>query len=261
MDKSRIWGKEPFSRKFLSLRYNIPLAVHNQCDGGKKMEKTGKPKNAKFAAFLKKNLYLILMIVCVIAIATMVGVTYAIRQKTGDSVDVALNEDPSEDKPGETTDPTEQTEPTGPAEPTTSNEVIFTLPLEGEVVGVFANDTLVYNATLNQWATHEAYDVAAEVGTEVKCVYAGKVESITTSVLRGTEVVVLHENGMKTIYSLLGSNVNVSVGQDVKKGDVIGKIAETGTFEKHKGPHLHLEVWDAEGSKVDPMQFFESTDK
>ena len=220
------------------------------------MEKTNKPKNAKFAAFIKKNLYLILMIVCVIAIATMVAVTYALKAKgTDGAVDVATREqktEPSENTPKE---PTETTEPTG------SEEVLFALPLEGETVGVFANDTLVYNATLNQWATHEAYDVAAEAGTEVKCVYDGKVESITTSVLRGTEVVVLHKNGMKTIYSLLGSDVKVSVGADVKKGDVIGKIAESGTFEKHKGPHLHLEVWNAEGEKVDPVQFFESTDK
>ena len=225
------------------------------------MEKTNKPKNQKFANFIKKNLYLILMIVCVIAIATMVAVTYALKQKNGeDVIDASITETPApSDNVPVTVEPDPEpinTEPVAVVE-----EVLFSLPLEGETVGVFANDTLVYNATLNQWATHEAYDVAAEVGTEVKCVYGGKVESITTSVLRGTEVVVLHESGMKTVYSLLGSDVSVTVGQTVKKGDVIGKIAETGTFEKHKGPHLHLEVWDAEGEKVDPMQFFESADK
>ena len=216
------------------------------------MEKSSKTKNQKFASFIKKNLYLILMIVCVIAIATMVAVTYAVKQKTANgAIDVSGKEQP----------PAEDPKDPGPETPTSTDEVLFSLPLEGETVGVFANDTLVYNATLNQWATHEAYDVAAEAGTEVKCVYDGKVESITTSVLRGTEVVVLHKNGMKTIYSLLGSDVKVTVGAEVKKGDVIGKIAETGTFEKHKGPHLHLEAWNAEGEKVDPMQFFESTDK
>ena len=224
------------------------------------MEKTNKPKNARFTSFIKKNLYLILMIVCVIAIATMVAVTYALRQKNaGDAVDVAAKQDQPVNDPPASTEPT-TTEPTT-TEPTVTEEVLFSLPLEGETVGVFANDTLVYNATLNQWATHEAYDVAAEAGTEVKCVYDGRVESITTSVLRGTEVVVLHKNGMKTIYSLLGSDVKVSVGSEVKKGDVIGKIAETGTFERHKGPHLHLELWDAQGEKIDPVQFFESTDK
>ena len=221
------------------------------------MEKTNKPKSQKFTNFIRKNLYLILMIVCVIAIATMVAVTYALKQKSGgETVDAVITEQPTEDTP--VIDPT----PTDPTEPVqTEEEVLFSLPVEGETVGVFANDTLVYNATLNQWATHEAYDVAAETGTEVKCVYGGKVESITTSVLRGTEVVVLHDNGMKTIYSLLGSDVRVAIGQSVKKGDVIGVIAESGTFEKHKGPHLHLEVWDATGERIDPAQFFESSDK
>ena len=233
------------------------------------MEKTNKPKNQKFVNFIKKNLYLILMIVCVIVIATMVAVTYALKQKSGggEVIDASITETPTQEVPVNNT-PTQDTPVNDtPADPVQSEpvvtveEVLFALPLDGETVGVFANDTLVYNATLNQWATHEAYDVAAEAGTEVKCVYGGKVESITTSVLRGTEVVVLHDNGMKTIYSLLGSDVSVSIGQTVKKGDVIGKIAETGTFEKHKGPHLHLEVWNAEGEKVDPMQFFESADK
>ncbi len=212
------------------------------------MEKTNKPKNAKFASFIKKNLYLILMIVCVIAIATMVGVTYATKHKSLDgAVDAVAKE--KEDEPKE------------PAEETGSAEVVFADPLEGEVVGVFKNDTLVYNATLNQWSTHEALDVAAEVGTEVKCVYDGTVQSVTTSVLRGTEVVIAHENGMKTVYSLLSSDVKVSVGQKVKKGDAIGTIAESGTFEKHKGPHLHLELYDASGNKADPAEFMESSDK
>lgn len=229
------------------------------------MEKTNKPKSGKFASFLRKNLYLILMIVCVIAIATMVAVTYALKQNGGeDVIDASITDTPTDSIPvidtpvNDTPIETAQPDPT----PVVREEVVlFSLPLEGETVGVFANDTLVYNATLNQWATHEALDVAAEAGTEVKCVYGGKVESITTSVLRGTEVVVLHDNGMKTIYSLLGSDVSVSIGQTLKKGDVIGKIAETGTFEKHKGPHLHLEVWDKEGEKIDPVQFFESSDK
>ncbi len=213
------------------------------------MEKTKKAGNAKFASFIKKNLYLILMIVCVIAIATMVAVTYATRHRSLDSaVDASAKE--KEETPKDT-----QTETTA------TSEVVFALPLEGEFVGVFSNDTLVYNATLNQWSTHEAVDIAAPVGTDVKCVYDGTVKSITTSVLKGTEVVVAHENGTQSVYSLLGSDVAVQVDQKVKKGETIGKIAETGTFEKHKGPHLHLELYNAKGEKTDPAEFFESSNK
>jgi len=224
------------------------------------MEKTKKPKNAKFAAFIKKNLYLILMIVCVIAIATMVAVTYATKQHSTDSTVDANANLPTDESSGKN-EPSEPTEPTGPSEPVESAEIVFCLPAKGEIVGVFSNDTLVYNATLNQWSTHEAYDVAAEVGTDVKCVYDGTVKSITTSVLRGTEVVVEHKDGLTSVYSLLDSDVGVTVDQKVKKGDTLGKIAESGTFERHKGPHLHLELYNAAGDKIDPVQYFESSDK
>ena len=197
------------------------------------------------------------MIVCVIAIATMVAVTYATKQRgIDDAVDANVNLPSSE--PQSADEPQANAEPTGPAEP---EPVIYALPAEGEVVGVFSNDTLVYNATLNQWSTHEAYDVAAEVGTEVKCVYDGTVKSITTSVLRGTEVVIEHKDGLTSVYSLLGSEVPVKVNAMVKKGDVIGTIAESGTFEKHKGPHLHYELLNATGEKIDPVQYFESDNK
>ena len=213
------------------------------------MEKAKKQGNAKFASFIRKNLYLILMIVCVIAIATMVAVTYATKHRSlNEAVDAAAKEK-------------EQEKPSESSTETAASEVVFSMPLEGEVVGVFSNDTLVYNATLNQWSTHEAIDLAAPVGTEVKCVYDGTVKSITTSVLRGTEVVVAHANGTKTVYSLLGSDVSIKEEQAIKKGDVIGKIAETGTFEKHKGPHLHLELYNAKGVKADPAEFFESSNK
>ena len=219
------------------------------------MEKSKRVKSAKFATFIKKNLYLILMIVCVIAIATMVGVTYAVNgRSTDEAVDASVNR-PTEEPTDSVTDPTDS------AEPTVTEEIVFCLPAEGEVVGVFSNDTLVYNATLNQWSTHEAYDVAAPVGTEVKCVYDGTVKSVTTSVLRGTEVVLEHKDGLTSTYSLLGEDVTVAVGQSVKKGDAIGKIAESGTFERHKGPHLHYELTDASGERIDPVQYFESTDK
>ena len=72
------------------------------------MEKQSKAKNQKFSNFIKKNLYLILMIACVIAIATMVAVTYALKQKGEvNAVNVAGKEEPQEQT--ETPDPTEQT--------------------------------------------------------------------------------------------------------------------------------------------------------
>ncbi|MEG0770821.1 MAG: peptidoglycan DD-metalloendopeptidase family protein [Clostridia bacterium] len=58
-------------------------------------------------------------------------------------------------------------------------------------------------------------------------------------------------SNMITTYMHLNSSA-VSVGQVVKKGDVIGKVGTTGNST---GPHLHFEVM-AGGTVINPMQFF-----
>lgn len=54
----------------------------------------------------------------------------------------------------------------------------------------------------------------------------------------GLYVVLKHDNGTQTLYAHL-SSVNVSVGQKVSQGDVLGKMGSTG---KSTGTHLHFEI-------------------
>ncbi len=54
----------------------------------------------------------------------------------------------------------------------------------------------------------------------------------------GLYVVVKHSNGTQTLYAHM-SSVNVSVGQKVSQGDVVGKMGNTG---KSTGTHLHFEI-------------------
>ena len=51
------------------------------------------------------------------------------------------------------------------------------------------------------------------------------------------------------------SSINVSVGQKVTTGDVIGRVGATGNVT---GAHLHLEVHTADGSGIDPMAWLQS---
>lgn len=215
------------------------------------MEKEKKFKNGKFGSFMKKNMYLILMVVCIIAIATMVALTYVLKYNNGDEVlngdddivsgddDVVIGDDDDD----------------------VVNDLVFALPVQGEIVEAFCNDALVYNSTLNQWAVHEAVDISAAVGTEVKCAYDGVVTNISSDSLKGTVVVISHGNGMKSIYSLLDSEVSVTLNQTVKKGAVIGKISESGSFEQHLGAHLHYQLLSAQNVALNPTLYFESTDK
>ncbi|MBX4195946.1 peptidoglycan DD-metalloendopeptidase family protein [Candidatus Parcubacteria bacterium] len=54
----------------------------------------------------------------------------------------------------------------------------------------------------------------------------------------GLYVVISHDNGTQTLYAHL-SQVNVSVGEKTAKGEIVGKLGNTG---KSTGPHLHFEV-------------------
>jgi len=66
----------------------------------------------------------------------------------------------------------------------------------------------------------------------------------------GNVVVIDHGNSWQTLYAHM-SAVNVSCGQSVYQGEVIGWFGSTG---KSTGPHLHFEIMNA-SSKVNPWDF------
>jgi murein DD-endopeptidase MepM/ murein hydrolase activator NlpD len=52
--------------------------------------------------------------------------------------------------------------------------------------------------------------------------------------------------------------MNVSVGQKVEQGQLIGKVGSTGAVRKKKGrdaSHLHFEIY-AHGKQINPLSFF-----
>lgn len=88
---------------------------------------------------------------------------------------------------------------------------------------------------------HNGVDLAAPYGTAIMASAAGKVILSRTGGYNGgygTYVVVSHDNGTQTLYAHMSAN-NVSVGQTVDQGQVIGAIGMTG---KTSGPHVHFEV-------------------
>lgn len=64
----------------------------------------------------------------------------------------------------------------------------------------------------------------------------------------GNRVVVDHGNGYRSLYAHL-SNIYVSVGQTVSRGQVIGQMGTTG---RSTGIHLHLEIY-YKGVPVNPL--------
>jgi hypothetical protein len=98
---------------------------------------------------------------------------------------------------------------------------------------------------------HEGVDFVAKIGTEVLSTADGKIsqaENIKDG--RGKVIVIQHNNEYSTLYSHLNA-FNVKVGDNVKKGDIIGFVGSTGMST---GPHLHYEVIK-NGKRVNPQDY------
>ena len=99
---------------------------------------------------------------------------------------------------------------------------------------------------------HNGNDYPMPTGTPVSVIQPGKVANAGfVDNGYGNQVKVDHPGGVSSFYAHL-SSVNVSAGQDITPGTVIGKVGSTGTST---GPHLHFEV-DANGKgQVDPTPY------
>lgn len=131
---------------------------------------------------------------------------------------------------------------------------IFIKPVEGEISVEFAKDTLVYSNTLKEWVTHMGIDIKADKATVVKSSAEGTVKSIKNDPRYGITVVVEHVNGFETIYSNLLTAEYVSEGEDVKKGQTLGTVGNTATFEIVDAPHLHFEI-QKDNISLDPTLY------
>lgn len=101
---------------------------------------------------------------------------------------------------------------------------------------------------------HEGLDFAAPQGTPIYATADGNVTVAgNTGNGYGNHVVINHGYGYETLFGHM-VRVKVRVGEQVKRGQVIGWVGSTG---KSTGPHCHYEV-HKNGEKVDPIYFFYS---
>jgi murein DD-endopeptidase MepM/ murein hydrolase activator NlpD len=97
---------------------------------------------------------------------------------------------------------------------------------------------------------HPGLDIAAPMGTTVTAAAAGTVISAGWYGGYGNYILIDHGGGMATGYGHL-SQIFVSNGQQVQKGQAIGAVGSTG---HSTGPHLHFEV-RLHGKTTDPAAY------
>jgi murein DD-endopeptidase MepM/ murein hydrolase activator NlpD len=97
---------------------------------------------------------------------------------------------------------------------------------------------------------HRGMDISVPAGTPILATADGIVSFSGWSGGGGNMVVVEHGNGYSTYYAHNRGNA-VKVGQQVKRGEVIGYAGATGNAT---GSHVHYEIW-RNGAAVNPRSY------
>ncbi len=97
---------------------------------------------------------------------------------------------------------------------------------------------------------HTGIDFAVGTGFPIKAAGPGIVVWAGPRGGYGNAVIIDHRNGLGTLYAHQ-SRVNVTVGQKVTAGQVVGFVGQTGMST---GPHLHFEVREL-GAPIDPLLY------
>ena len=215
-------------------------------------------KDSILLLFFKKNGYYVLLGVCILAIVAMITVAIVVANKKegipvgttpSDDIEVVVpNPDDSADGGNQEVVNPEPTEPV-------DKPVAFILPVENcTIIKEYTDSGLEYNQTLGRYEGHLGIDFGGEENASVFAVYGGTIESVTTSYLEGTRVVVDHGKNLKTVYTSLSSADFVQVGQTVSAGDKIGEISTTAAQEYKDGAHLHFECFE-NGVRINPEKY------
>ena len=192
---------------------------------------------------------------------TVVVVDTSSEKSKNEGNQIKNNKETSENKSNKTSNTTIKeesksvnTEENVAKKETKKSDPVFSMPVEGDVITEYAKDKLVYSDTLKEWVTHAGIDIKADKTTIVKASEEGKIKSIKNDPRYGLTVVIEHNNGYSTVYSNLLTAEFVTAGENVKKGQTIGTVGNTATFEISDESHLHFEILK-DNVQIDPNMY------
>lgn len=120
----------------------------------------------------------------------------------------------------------------------------FVWPVHGPITSPFGYRTNPFGGAPD---FHPGLDIAAPSGTPIVAADSGQVIIAGWVSGYGNYIAIDHGGGVSSAYGHC-SRIDVSVGQDVQRGQVIGAVGSTG---HSTGPHVHFEI-RVNGAPVDP---------
>jgi murein DD-endopeptidase MepM/ murein hydrolase activator NlpD len=136
------------------------------------------------------------------------------------------------------------------------SDTLRTVPLRSPVTGDIDETSpfgIRMDPFLHEPAMHTGIDIRGEIGEQVHATAAGRISIAGWDGGYGNMVEIDHGNGLSTRYGHL-SEIGVHVGDEVRTGQVIGRIGSTG---RSTGAHLHYET-RVDGEAVNPQKFLEA---
>lgn len=121
------------------------------------------------------------------------------------------------------------------------DELKFISPVKGKTAAKFSGDTLIYNELLSDWRTHNGIDIVCDKNAAIYASADGIVSEVYESA-QGKSVKIDHRNGYVTVYANLSDQIEVISGDELKAGDIIGKVGSSSVSDFTKEPHLHFEI-------------------
>jgi len=134
-------------------------------------------------------------------------------------------------------------------------ELSFGVPYNGEVLKLFSPNELIYSKTMDDWRIHTGIDIACPYGSDIKSVERGIVKDINYDINYGNTVTV-ETDEYTLVYTSLSSDILVSKGQKLSKGDIIAKSSDTCMSEICDEPHIHFEM-KQNGEYVNPLHYLQ----
>jgi murein DD-endopeptidase MepM/ murein hydrolase activator NlpD len=140
-------------------------------------------------------------------------------------------------------------------QPVPENEISdsITMPVESDVLSYYTHPRQGVVTSLYGWRDgkmHKGIDVDLNKGEPVLAAFDGKVRIAKKHGGYGNVVIIMHPNGLETVYAHL-SRIKVKQGEVVLSGQTIGLGGNTG---HSTGSHLHFEV-RYKGHALNPSTF------
>lgn len=125
-------------------------------------------------------------------------------------------------------------------------------PVVGEVLLDYSMDKAIYFSTMQQYRYNPSVVIAADEGETITAAADATVKKIYHDAQTGDSILFDLGNGYELTYGQL-TDISLQEGQQVKAGDIVGKVAKPTIFYSVEGSNVYFKM-TKDGEPVNPLE-------